>query len=81
MATMPGIRELEVYTRVDWVGSLPWARADHMQRNKVAFDSPAALTLALNSPARAAMRKDYNNFPPFAGKVTHFPMATLVIRP
>ena len=52
-----------------------------MQRIKVAFDSPAALTLALKSPARAAMREHYHSFPAFSGKVTHFPMATLVIRP
>ena len=81
MATMPGIRELEICTRVDWVGFLPWPRAEHMQRNKTAFDSAAALTAALNSPVRRAMRADYNSFPPFAGKTTHFAMSTLVVRP
>jgi len=81
MATMPGIRELEVYARLDWVGFLPWPRAEHMQRNKTAFDSAVALTAALNSPVRRAMRTDYSSFPPFSGKTTHFPMSTLVIRP
>lgn len=81
MATMPGLRELEIYTRVDWVSFLPWQRADLMQRNKVAFDDAAALTAALNSPVRQAMRADYNKFPPFAGKTTHFPMTTRVLRP
>jgi len=81
MATMPGIRELEVYTRLDWVGFLPWPRAEHMQRNKTAFDSAVALTAALNPPVRRAMRTDYNSFPPFSGKTTRFPMSTLVIRP
>lgn len=81
MATMPGVREVEVCTRVDWVSFLPWQRADHMQRNKVAFDSAQALTAALNSPVRKAMREDYGKFPAFSGKVTHFPMSTLVIRP
>ena len=50
-----------------------------MQRNKVGFDSAAALTAALNSPVRLEMRADYNRLPRFSGKVTHFPMATRVI--
>src|SRR5262245_13741932 len=50
MARFPGLRELEVCTRLDWVGLLPWRRVNFMQRNKVAFDSPEALTQALHSP-------------------------------
>lgn len=76
MAQLPGIRELEIYTPVDWAGTLPGERVRSLQRNKVAFDSPAALTAALNSPEREAMRVDYAKFPPFSGRVTHFPMAT-----
>ena len=49
MARFPGIREIEVCTRIDWCGFLPWQRVDYMQRNKVVFDSAAALTAALNS--------------------------------
>ena len=79
MARLPGIRELEVYTRVDWVSPPGWKRANCMQRNKVGFDSAAALTAALNSPVRLEMRADYNRLPHFSGKVTHFPMATRVI--
>src|SRR5271155_1430936 len=36
MAAFPGIRELEIYTRLDWVSVLPWQRLNFMQRNKVA---------------------------------------------
>ena len=43
MAEFPGIRELEVYTRLDWVSLLPWTRLNFMQRNKVVFDSADAL--------------------------------------
>jgi hypothetical protein len=78
MARFPGIRELEVYTGLDWVGFLPWRRVDFMQRNKVAFDSVEALTAALHSPIRHEMRADYRTFPPFSGPVTHYPMATRV---
>lgn len=53
----------------------------HLQRNKITFDSNEALTAGLQSPARAAMRKDYESFPAFTGPVTHFPMATRAVRP
>jgi uncharacterized protein (TIGR02118 family) len=79
MARLPGILELEVYTRVDWVAPAGWQRANCMQRNKVSFDSPAALSAALDSPERRAMRADYNRLPRFAGAVTHYPMSTRVV--
>ena len=81
MARFPGIREIEVCTRMDWCGFLPWRRVDYMQRNKVVFDSPAALTAALNSPVREEMRADYRQFPPFTNDNVHYPLATLDIRP
>jgi uncharacterized protein (TIGR02118 family) len=80
MARLPGIRELEIYTRVDWISGPGWRRADCMQRNKVAFDSAAALTAALNSPVRKEMRADFGAFPAYAGRVMHYPMATRVLR-
>ena len=80
MARLPGICELEIYTRVDWVAPPAWRRAHCMQRNKVAFDSPEALTAALHSPVRQAMRADYARLPPFSGAVRHFAMATRVVR-
>lgn len=81
MARLPGIREIEVCTRLDWYGFLPWPRDRCMLRNKVVFDSPAALTEALRSAARHELRADYAKFPPFSGKVVHYPMATLDIGP
>jgi len=51
-----------------------------MQRNKVVFDSAAALTAALNSPVREEMRADYKQFPPFTNDNVHYPLATLEIR-
>jgi hypothetical protein len=81
MARLPDIREIEIYTRLDWCGFLPWPRADHLQRNKVVFDSAAALTAALNSPVRHEMRADFNRFPPYRGPSLHYPMATLTVTP
>jgi len=79
MARFPGIREIEIYTRIDWCRFLPWSHVEHMQRNKVVFDSPMALTEALNSPVRHEMRADFAKFPPFTGPNTHFPMATRTV--
>jgi hypothetical protein len=81
MARFPGLRELEVYTRVDAVSLLPWPRLNAMQRNKVAFDSPDALTQALHSPVRHEMRADFHSFPPFTGPNHHHAMATRVVQP
>lgn len=81
MARFPGIREIEIYTCIDWCSGLPWPRVAHMQRNKVVFDSQAALTAALNSPVRHEMRASFARFPPFTGPITHFPMATLTVAP
>ena len=81
MAKFPGIRQIEICTRIDWVGFLPWPRVDYMQRNKVVFDSVAALDAALNSPVRDEMRADYHKFPPFAGSNRHYPFATRVVLP
>jgi hypothetical protein len=81
MARFPGIRQIEICTRLDWVGFLPFPRVAHMQRNKVVFDDQAALTAALNSPVRHEMRADFKNFPKFGGKVTHFPMHTQTVSP
>jgi hypothetical protein len=79
MARFPGLRELEVYTRLDWISRSLWPRVDFMQRNKVAFDNAEALTVALHSPVRHDMRADYEGFPPFTGPVRHFAMTTRAV--
>jgi hypothetical protein len=81
MASFPDIRELEVYTRLDWVSLQPWRRVNFMQRNKVVFDDAAALDRALHSPVRHAMRADFNAFPKFSGPNRHYAMATRVMLP
>lgn len=80
MARFPGVRAIEICTRVDWMGGLDLKRARALQRNKVVFDDAQALTAALNSPVRHEMRADFHRFPPYAGPVTHFPMATRRLR-
>ncbi|TDV37824.1 uncharacterized protein (TIGR02118 family) [Paraburkholderia caballeronis] len=77
MGRFPGIREIEIYTRVDYRGTLPGRRSNAMQRNKVVFDSPQALQHALASPVRQTMREDFQHFPPFGGETLHFPMLSV----
>ncbi len=77
MAQLPGIRHIEIYSRLDWCGFLPWPRATAMQRNQVVFDSEAALTAALQTPLRAQMREHFEHLPSFTGAVTHFPVSSV----
>ena len=81
MKQFPGVRELEVLTRMDWIDDMPWPRAQIMQRNRIMFDSPQALTDALHSPVRIAMREDYHTFPPTLNGNKHYPMLTDVVLP
>jgi hypothetical protein len=81
MRTFPDVRMIEIYTRIDWVDRLPSQRVEHMQRNKLVFDSPEALAYALGSDVIKRMRADFVKFPPFAGGNKHFPMLTRVVRP
>lgn len=81
MANFPGIRQIEVCSRVDWCGFLPWPRVDYMQRNKVVFDDAEALKAATNGPVIQAMRADFHKFPPFTGNNIHHAMATHSVGP
>lgn len=51
------------------------AQGVSMQRNKLMFDSARAITEAMHSPVRHAMRQDFERFPPFEGSNIHHPMA------
>ncbi len=77
MRKFPNVREIEICTRVDWIGGLPGMRVDFMQRNKLMFDSPDDLSAALASPVIREMRADFHQFPEFAGGNAHYPMLTL----
>ena len=81
MRRFPDIRHIEILSRVDWVDAMPFERVSHMQRNRVVFDNPDALTTALQSPVRHEMRQDYHRFPPFEGGSFHFPALTETIAP
>lgn len=77
MAQLPGVREVEVYTRLDYCSQWPAARADALQRNKVVFDTRQALSDALASPLRERLREDFLSLPPFSGASPHHAMHSL----
>ena len=77
MTQLPGIRELEIYTRIDYRSALKHTRATAMQRNKVVFDDVASLNAALASPVRARMKADFDSFPPYSGATPHYPMRSI----
>ena len=81
MAKFPGVRLIEIYTRVDWVSGLGWAKEDMMQRNKLMFDSASALSAGLIPDVMTEMRADFNRFPPFEGGNTHYALQTRLIQP
>jgi len=81
MRDFPDVRQIEVFTRVDWVDRLPSRRVEYMQRNKLVFDSPEALSFALTSDVIKRMRADFAQLPPFAGGNKHFPMLTRSVKP
>ncbi len=76
LRTFEGLREIEVYTRVDWRDTIGWERVEYMQRNRLIFDSTQALEAALNSSVRHKSRADFEQFPPFTGSNIHYPMLT-----
>ena len=81
MAALPEVRAIEIFTRVDWCDGLPWQRVKYFQRNKLVFDTAAALTAALASPALHALRADFRRFPSFTGGNLHYPMHAQVVTP
>jgi hypothetical protein len=81
MRRFPGVRQIEILSRIDWIDAVPIERAAAMQRNRVVFDTPQALTAALQSPVRHELHAHYHRFPPFSGGSLHFPMWTETIAP
>ena len=80
LAKFPGIRKIEIYTPALVISALPFPVRRTMQRNKTMWDDPEAMNAAMASPVRAALRKDFANFPKFEGAATHYPFRTTTLR-
>lgn len=81
MRTFPDVRQIEIYTRIDWIDRLPSRPVECMQRNKIVFSDPTALENALKSDVIKRMRADFDHFPRFNGGNKHYPMMTRVVLP
>ena len=79
LAKFPGIRKIEIYTPAVVISALPFPVRKTMQRNKTVFDSPEAMTAAMASPVRDALRRDFHKFPAFEGAAAHYPFRTTSI--
>lgn len=77
LAQLPGIRCIEIYTPVVMICGLPLNVRPSMQRNKTVFDSVDAMRAAMQSPARDALRQDFQQFPAWQGTALHFPFNTI----
>lgn len=71
LARWPGLKRVALHTPVDWNDPFAIARGGAVLLVQLEFDSAAALNRALFSPERANARLDFQNFPAFAGNVTH----------
>ncbi len=80
LAKFPGIRKIEIYTPAVVISALPFEVRRSMQRNKTAWDNADAMNAAMASPVRAALRKDFHNFPEFEGAAAHYPFRTVAVR-
>ena len=74
LAKLPRIRSILCYLPIEAPEIRPLAAADYMLGNEVAFDSIDDFNIAMTSPAREEARKHFKQFPPFAGRNTHYPM-------
>jgi uncharacterized protein (TIGR02118 family) len=81
MKKLPGLRKLEVYSRIDYCSDLDIEKSRSLQRNIVMFDSQHQLNDALNSSVREELRADYDGFPPFEGASPHGAMMSEVFAP
>ena len=76
VAVWPGCKRVVLHTQVEWNDPFAIIRGTAVLLVQFEFDSAAALNKALFSPERARARLDFQNFPAFAGPVTHQAMTS-----
>jgi uncharacterized protein (TIGR02118 family) len=74
MARLPGVRDVICYLPSSTQAAPGLPPADYMLGNEVSFDDVDAFNTAMASDERLALRADFNRFPPFGGRNTHYPM-------
>ncbi len=74
LGEFPDIRNVMCYLPVDWTDQCGLPAESYLLGNEVVFDSVQALSAAIKSDVRHKLRDDFNTFPPFTGRNTHYPM-------
>jgi uncharacterized protein (TIGR02118 family) len=74
LAKLPRIRAIECYEQVGGFRALRMPPADYLVGNEVEFDSADDFNAAMASPARVALRADFEALPPVFHTNTHFAM-------
>ena len=72
----PGLKGVVLHTPIEWNDPYAITRGSSVLLVQFEFDSAAALSRALFSPERENTRRDFQNFPAFAGTVTHQALTT-----
>ena len=70
----PRITNIMCYLPIEWNDPTGLPHLDYMLGNEVVFESVEDLTNALKSPVMDDMGADFQQFPPFQGPSTHYPM-------
>lgn len=74
LAKLPGIRAIECYRPLVTLRAPHCEPADYLVGNEVEFDSPEDFNAAMISPARVALRADFDALPRVFLDNTHFAM-------
>ena len=70
----PGITNIMCYLPIKWHDPTDLPYLGYMLGNEVVFDSVEDMGGALTSPVMEDMGADFEQFPPFLGHATHYPM-------
>ena len=76
LARWPGLQRVVLHTAAEWHDPSPVNRGKTVLLAQMEFESAQALNEALASGGRAEARRDFEQFPPFDGSVTHQAMNT-----
>jgi uncharacterized protein (TIGR02118 family) len=77
----PGLRRVVMHTPLEWSDPFPVNRGGAVLMAQLEFDSEAAMSRALASPARAAAREDFKRLMTYEGKVIHQAMKSEEVWP
>lgn len=81
LGEFPRVREIRVFTPVEWRDRPFVTRAELMLVNLTAFESEADFRAAMASDVRTRVQRDFASFPRFSGRCTHTAMTRIFVLP